>query len=49
MPRPLRIEFPGAVYHITSRGNDRQTIFIDDEDGGGFLELLLLISVMVIR
>jgi IS30 family transposase len=32
MARPLRIEFPGAVYHITSRGNVRQAIFTDDED-----------------
>jgi len=28
MARPLRIEFPGAVYHVTSRGNARQAIFI---------------------
>ncbi|HEX6639588.1 MAG TPA: addiction module toxin RelE, partial [Thermoanaerobaculia bacterium] len=27
MARPLRIEFPGAVYHITSRGNERRAIF----------------------
>jgi hypothetical protein len=26
MPRPLRIEFPGAVYHVTSRGDARQAI-----------------------
>jgi REP element-mobilizing transposase RayT len=38
--RPLRIEFPGAVYHITSRGNARQTIFNDDADCIGFLEIL---------
>jgi len=29
MTRPLRIEFKGAVYHITSRGNARQAIFLD--------------------
>lgn len=28
--RPLRIEFKGAVYHITSRGNTRQAIFFLD-------------------
>jgi hypothetical protein len=39
MARPLRIEFPGAVYHVTSRGNARQTIFIDDEDRGQFLDV----------
>jgi len=27
MARPLRIEFPGAVYHITNRGNERKEIF----------------------
>ncbi len=40
MARPLRIEFRGAVYHVTSRGNARQPIFIDDEDQDGFLEVL---------
>ena len=39
MARPLRIEFPGAVYHITSRGNGRQKIFLDDQDNRKFLEL----------
>jgi putative transposase len=32
MSRPLRIEFPGAVYHVTSRGDRRESIFVDDED-----------------
>lgn len=32
MARPLRIEFAGAIYHITSRGNARQDIYEDDED-----------------
>ena len=40
MSRPLRIEFEGAVYHITSRGNARQTIFLDDEDREQFLSVL---------
>ncbi|OGP52063.1 MAG: addiction module toxin RelE [Deltaproteobacteria bacterium RBG_13_43_22] len=40
MARPLRIEFPGAVYHITSRGNDRKEIFEDDLDRKAFLEIL---------
>jgi REP element-mobilizing transposase RayT len=43
MARPLRIEFPGAVYHITSRGNARQAIFIDDEDRGRFLDVLRMV------
>ena len=36
----MRIEFPGAVYHITSRGNERRDIFRDDDDRRQFLELL---------
>ena len=37
MARPLRIEFEGAVYHITSRGNAREEIFPNDEDRSAFL------------
>ncbi len=40
MSRPLRIEYNGAVYHITSRGNARQNIFLDDEDKKRFLDTL---------
>lgn len=40
MARPLRIEYPGAVYHITSRGNARSEIFFDDEDRRSFLKVL---------
>lgn len=40
MARPLRIEFPGAVYHITSRGNEKRDIFIDDTDRTLFLKIL---------
>ncbi|GAB4418444.1 MAG: hypothetical protein OHK0032_14430 [Thermodesulfovibrionales bacterium] len=43
MARPLRIEFPGAVYHITSRGNARQEIFLDDKDFAGFLDVLCFV------
>lgn len=39
MARPLRIEFPGAVYHVTSRGNGRQKIFLDEQDNRKFLGL----------
>ena len=35
MSRPLRIEFPGAIYHVTSRGDRREPIFDDDQDRGG--------------
>ncbi|MDF0665015.1 MAG: transposase [Nitrospira sp.] len=40
MARPLRIEFPGALYHMTARGNARQDIFLDDEDRQRFLVVL---------
>lgn len=40
MARPLRIEYPGAYYHVTSRGNERKAIFRDDRDRSRFLELL---------
>jgi len=38
--RPLRIEYDGAVYHITSRGNARKPIYKADEDRRIFLEVL---------
>jgi putative transposase len=40
MSRPLRIEYPGALYHLTSRGNARQDIFLDDTDRAVFLDVL---------
>jgi putative transposase len=40
MARPLRIEYPGAVYHITNRGNDKKAVFKDDEDRETFLRIL---------
>lgn len=41
MARPLRIQYPGAYYHVTCRGNERRAIFRDDADRRKFLELLL--------
>jgi REP element-mobilizing transposase RayT len=43
MARPLRVEFPGAVYHITSRGNAKQEIFLDDKDFTDFLDVLCFV------
>ena len=40
MARPLRIEFDGAVYHITSRGNAREPVFITDANRSVFLDIL---------
>ena len=40
MSRPLRIEFEGAVYHVTSRGNRRESIFFDDADRLALLDVI---------
>ena len=40
MARPLRLEFPGALYHLTARGNGRAAIFLDDFDRRAFLSIL---------
>jgi REP element-mobilizing transposase RayT len=40
MARPLRIEFPGAVYHVTARGDRREPIFEHNDDRLLFLDLL---------
>jgi REP element-mobilizing transposase RayT len=40
MARPLRVEYPGALYHITSRGNARQDIYLLDLDRTTFLQTL---------
>jgi putative transposase len=48
MARPLRIQYPGAVYHITCRGNDRKNIFRDNLDRKKMLEILVH-SLMVYK
>src|SRR6266566_3358763 len=40
MARPLRLEYPGAVWHLTARGNERKPIFRSARDYLRFLELL---------
>lgn len=40
MARALRLEFPGALYHVTSRGNARASIFLDEGDRRQFLKQL---------
>lgn len=42
MARPLRIEYPGAVYHVICRGNNRQAVYRDDQDRKRYLEKLSL-------
>lgn len=40
MARPLRIEFAGALYHVTSRGDGREDIYLSDHDRELFLSVL---------
>jgi putative transposase len=40
MSRPLRLEFSGALYHITSRGNGRNLIYLQDDDFELFLQIV---------
>jgi len=40
MSRPLRIEYPGAIYHLTSRGNARSDIYRTRQDRQAFLDIL---------
>jgi len=41
MARPLRIEYPGAFYHVMNRGLERREIFRDKKDYEAFLSLCL--------
>ena len=43
MARQLRIEYPSAIYHVTSRGNARSMIYADDKDREDFLRILALV------
>lgn len=40
MARPIRLEFPDAIYHVTTRGNGGGDIFVDDQDRQQFLTVL---------
>jgi len=40
MARPLRIEFAGALYHVTSRGDGQEAIYLNDTDRAAFLDIL---------
>ena len=40
MARKLRVEYPGAIYHVMNRGDRREPIFQDDADRRRFLETL---------
>jgi len=43
MSRPLRLEFSGALYHVTSRGDRQEDIFLNDDDRRDWLEVLGLV------
>ena len=40
MSRPLRLEFSGALVHVTSRGDQRKKIYLEESDFELFLEIL---------
>ena len=40
MPRKLRLEYVGAIYHVMNRGDRREDIFLDDEDRCRFVQTL---------
>jgi hypothetical protein len=49
MARPLRLELAGGVYHVTSRGDGRDDIYLSDDDrgrlAGGFRAIALYFGV----
>jgi REP element-mobilizing transposase RayT len=40
MPRPLRLDYAGALFHLTARGVERKAIYLDDSDRLSFLKIL---------
>ena len=40
MARKLRVQYPGAIYHLLNRGDRQEDIFLDDEDRKSFLDAL---------
>ena len=44
MARPLRIQFPGALYHVTARGNAKANIFLNEDDFNDFLTILCKVT-----
>ena len=40
MPRGQRIEYPGAIYHVMARGNNRETVFSHSADKKAYLDIL---------
>ncbi len=46
---PLRLEYAGTLYHVTSRGDRRETIYRDDNDRKAWLEGLATICLPALR
>jgi len=44
MVRPLRIEYPGAWYHVMNRGRRCESIFLDNDDYGLLIDVLIELS-----
>ena len=44
MGRSIRVVGAGAIYHVVARGNDRQMLFLDDDDRARFMELLVEVA-----
>ena len=44
MARAPRIEYPGALYHVITRGNQQQRIFVDDNDRKRYVALLIALK-----
>ena len=40
MARKLRVQYPGAICHVMNRGDQREAIFLDDQDRHNFVETL---------
>ena len=40
MPRALRVQYPGAIYHVMDRGDRQERIFLDDVDRQDWLKTL---------
>ncbi|MDP3788793.1 MAG: transposase [Candidatus Omnitrophota bacterium] len=45
MARPLRIEYPGAFYHVIQRGNEKKNIFLSEQDRLKFYEYLAILHI----
>jgi hypothetical protein len=39
MPRTLRTEYPGAIYHVLNRGERREAVLCEDTDGKRFMNI----------